>query len=179
MKVIGFMGVSRSGKTTAAELWQKEHPGAEVMSFARMFKQGVRAMFEDCGVTDPELMGRMMEGDLKDAPFPGLFGSTPRQVMITVAEAMRERIHPNVFVAAERNRMKHLAEQGVTHFVFSDVRKQAEAQMILDHGGKVYLIEGRGKHSGHFTDDLPRHLADRVIINDGTLEDLEAAVHDL
>lgn len=180
MKIVGFMGVSRSGKTTAAQIWQSLHPNSEMLSFASLFKAGVRAMFENLDAGGPEIINQMMEGDLKDVRTPLLIDATPRTLMITVAEAMRERIHPAVFVKTESRRIDELhANFGIDHFVFSDVRKSIEAEMIKERGGKIVHVTGRGHHSGHQTDDLPLWLVDHVIDNSGTIDDLTAVIKTL
>lgn len=65
--------------------------------------------------------------------------------------------------------------------VITDVRFPNEAQALREHGAEIWAVE---RTSASVTDDahaseqpLPDHLIDRVILNDGTLDELKTKIY--
>ena len=173
--LIGFMGISRSGKTTAAKMLI-EARGGVMCSFSDPFKNMLRVLYREACIFGDHNVERRIEGDLKDVSDPAMFNKTPRDLMILIAETMREQVDPRIWVELARRQMlgKHL--EGAPVIVFPDVRKAIEVEMIKHHRGKIVMVTGRGHHSGDVTDDVPELLADVTIRNDGTLDDLREQV---
>lgn len=81
-------------------------------------------------------------------------------------------------MSPENERLLSDRYPGAQVVVVTDVRYPNEAERIKDLGGKVWEIIRPGLESdGHSSEiPLPRDLVDRVIHNDGSLEQLEARV---
>lgn len=176
MKIVGFTGLSRSGKSTAAEMFARsrlETGTGIVMSFAAPFKQMLATLYKINGLSQSAILDRM-EGHLKDKPDPQFFDRTPREMMIWLGESGRVKINPDIWVETVRNQIRYAPEN--SRVAINDVRQHNEARMIHDVGGKIVLIKGRGQHSGHPTDNLPYDMVDMIIHNDGDLTSLEHQV---
>lgn len=172
MRLIGLIGQARVGKDTVGE-YLHENYLFNRRSFAGPLKTMLESVFGD----------RFDSGD-REQPIDWL-GKSPRQLMQTLGtEWGRNLVHPDLWVLLAENEWKlHTArrynvENGI-NMVFTDVRFHNEADMILDQGGELWHIVRPGANgiSGHISelaewDDYAR----TVIINNGTLDDLFAAV---
>ena len=88
--VIGITGHKGSGKDTAAEAVAAQ--GFTHVKLADALKAMLRKLLA-CQGADAEMIRRMIDGDLKEAPTPLLEGRTPRQAMQTLGtEWGRDRI---------------------------------------------------------------------------------------
>ena len=171
--VIGLAGYARSGKDTVADLLVKQH-GFVKVRFADALKRGLAEML---GLTPAQL-----DGDEKETVVPWL-GVTPRHLMQTLGtEWGRNLVHPDVWVLATQRHLERLVKNGIKRIVLSDVRFENEAVMTKYLGALVRIDRpGVGAVNGHVSEEvweLTPHL-DGVLVNDGTLEDLEDKVIDL
>lgn len=162
MKLIGFTGVSRSGKTTAAQMLTRE-----VFSFAAPFKRMLHGLYEDNGLSNIQIT-RRMEGDLKDVPDRLFALRTPRDMMIWLGQSGRREVHPEIWVNTVES---EIIRSKAPLIAVSDVRQPNEAAMIKRLGGQVVMITGRGRHSGDQTDDLGFEV-DHTFDNSGSLSEL-------
>jgi hypothetical protein len=169
MKLIGFTGVSRSGKTTAAHMLTPE-----VFSFAAPFKSMLHGLYENNGLSNIQIQ-RRMEGDLKDMPDRLFALRTPRDMMIWLGQSGRREVHPEIWVNTVES---EILRSGAAVIAVSDVRQPNEAAMIKRLGGQIVMITGRGEHSGDRTDDLDFEV-DHTFDNSGTLDDLKRFLNSL
>jgi hypothetical protein len=170
MKIIGFNGESRSGKTTAAGMVSDT-----VLSFAAPFKSMLRQLYRDNGLDEVEIE-RRIEGDLKDTPDRLFANRTPRDMMIWLGQSGRKQVYPEIWVNTVRSQLTTLLDNGHAGFVsISDVRQANEAEMIWSLGGVVIRLVGRGLHSGDAADNS-NFLADEIWVNSGSLDDLRREV---
>ena len=100
-------------------------------------------------------------------------GHTPLEALRFVGEKMRE-FDEDIWV---RNTMALC--DGSHKIVIPDTRKINEAQAVLEVGGEVWYVERPG-----FTSNEPcdrqllavKEMASRIILNDGSVEDLQRKV---
>ena len=171
--VIGLAGYARSGKDTVADMLVKQH-GFVKVRFADALKRGLATML---GLTEAQL-----DGDEKEVVIPWL-GCSPRHLMQTLGtEWGRRMIHPDMWVKATEQHLKRLAAGGCRRIVISDVRFENEAKLVKYLGVLVKVDRpGFGPANGHVSEDaaVVAPYLDAVLVNDGSLEDLEDHVIDL
>ena len=171
--VIGLCGYARSGKDTVADLLVKQH-GFVKVRFADALKRGLAEMF---GLTPAQL-----DGDEKETVVPWL-GVSPRYLQQTLGtEWGRNLVHQGVWGLATERRLERLVKHGIKRIVLSDVRFENEAVMTKYLGALVRIDRpGVGAVNGHVSEDatVVYPYLDAVVVNDGTLEDLEDKVIDL
>jgi hypothetical protein len=169
MRIIGFAGLAGSGKDTAASFI----PGGWAMGFADPLYEMVAVLTR---LTPEQLRNR----DTKEERIDGL-GVSPRFLLQTLGtEWGRDTVDPDLWVKITARRLDALASRGIETVVLTDVRFANEATLIRDRGGEVWRIDRPGTarmSGGHRSEDgLPASMVDRVILNDGTRDDLRAAV---
>ena len=94
-----------------------------------------------------------------------------RAFLQTLGESVRNNVHRDVWVWAAKQRIESVDGP----VVVTDVRYPNEADMIHELGGVLVRIDrpGVGPINGHESESFVASLpADRVIVNDGTLNDL-------
>lgn len=168
-RLIGLAGLAGSGKTTAASLI----PGAVVMQLADPMYAMLAVML---GV--PESLLR--DQGYKATVVPGL-GKTVRQLLQTLGtEWGRDTVGADVWVRLLKRRVEQLANGGVKTIAVADVRFGNEAEAIRAFpGGEVWRVErsGAAAADAHSSEaGVSSGLVDREIRNDGSLQDLRAAV---
>jgi hypothetical protein len=168
MRIIGFAGLAGAGKDAAAACV----PGAWPMAFADPIYWMLSAM---TGMSVDELKDR----DAKEEPIEWL-GRSPRFLLVTLGtEWGRDVVHPDLWVRIAARRLDTLESYGIETVVVSGVRFVNEVDLIHSRGGEVWRIDrlGTERMSGHRSEDgIPPVLIDRVIVNDGTLDDLRMKV---
>ena len=175
MKLVGFTGVSRSGKSTAATLFAGGD--GPVFAFSKPFKRMLIDLYDQVGLSRDEITARI-EGPLKDTPDPLFHDKTPRDMMIWLGQSGRQQVHRDIWVDVTRHKILKMAAS--KRVAVNDVRQESEAAMIRNLGGSIVLIYGRGKHSGDQTDDeIPSDLIDYTIRNDGSIDDLKDKIKSL
>jgi hypothetical protein len=189
MLVVGIAGKKRAGKNTVAEMVVDQWHGADVyalvVGFASLMKlSAMRALgfdFEEHG----DLVA--LADSVKDHQRPFIAVSwydergvvvghhrltARRYLQLYGTEAHREIFGDDFWVRALFD-SPHL--EGVDLLVIPDVRFDNEAQAIRDRGGVVWEVirDLEGVVDGHVSEDgLSPDLIDRVIDNQGTLDDL-------
>jgi hypothetical protein len=157
------------GKTSVASLLTDLLSDRECVSFAAPLKRAVWNMLDDLG-----LSGFHCIYSDKEAIIPEL-GVSARHMMQTLGtEWGRACIHPDFWVMIARAETQRIMADGRS-VVIDDVRFPNEATMIRDLGGELWRIERPGiayngdhESEGGLEDITP----DRVIVNDGTIDQL-------
>lgn len=163
--VIGLTGPAGCGKSTIAQHLVAQD-GFTRVRFAEPLKLMLRAYLEHCGA-EPELIERMIEGDLKETPSALLVGRTPRHAMQTLGtEWGRMCIDEHLWTSAAAMRVHRLRRH--TNIVIDDVRFENEADTVRHMGGKVVMITGRGGIPGNHASESGV-VPDLTIDNSGTL----------
>ena len=143
------------------------------MAFADPIYSMLSAM---TGMSVDELKDR----DAKEEPIEWLSRS-PRFLLVTLGtEWGRDVVHPDLWVRIAARRLDALEARGIETVVVSGVRFVNEVDLIHSRGGEVWRIDRPGTDrmsGGHRSEyGLSASLVDRVILNDGTRDDLRAAV---
>ena len=158
------------GKTTAANLFI-EH---QRVSFAAPLKRAVWRLLDDLN-----LEGFRYARTDKEAIIPEL-GVSARHMMQTLGtEWGRACIHPDFWVMIARTETQRIMNDGRS-VVIDDVRFPNEATMIRDLGGELWRIDRPGViYSGDHSSEggLEDITPDRVIINDGTIDQLKEKIY--
>jgi hypothetical protein len=186
--VIGLTGKAGSGKTTASNWLVRNHTQASRMPFARPLKRMFYELIRESIPKDwPHNAGDYLDNPaFKEKPMEFLGGETPRRLMQTLGtEWGRNTVHPDFWARiAEAKLARMLGIKGRNNetntlvAVFDDLRFANEADMLRRYGGVIVRIERPGQEINADTDahaseaiDFP---VDLTIVNDGTVEDLEA-----
>jgi hypothetical protein len=170
--IIGFSGYARSGKDTAASALPG---GFRRRAFADKLKEAARVIF---GLNDIQLYGA-----LKEKP-DAYWNKTPREIMqLLGTECLRKGFADDVWIRAL---FLCISDYDIA---ITDVRFPNEAKAIKERGGIVVRVVRPGvgptprpwwkfwapkPHASETA--LDDWSFDDVLINDGTLEDLERKV---
>mgnify|MGYP003345826971 CR=1 FL=1 len=201
-KLIGICGWQGSGKDTAANFLIKNH-GYERVSFATTLKDAIASIFhwprhllEGDTKESREWREQVDTWWAKRLDMPHL---TPRWVLQNFGtEVMRKSFHDDIWIAS----LERSLEGKDGHYVISDVRFPNEVNMIRRlHGKMIHILRGPSpewyavEYEGY--KDLQWYMTkyypavhpseyswiltnfDRMIRNDGTLEELEQEMDDL
>jgi hypothetical protein len=160
---IGIAGKAQSGKTTAAEI-AASLTGGIVKSLAQPLYDMLDVLRTDDWPVD------------REQPIPGLARSQRQLLQTLGTEWGRSMISPTLWIEHLMRRCRWLAARQVV-FV-PDVRFDNEAAAIIDAGGKVWGITGRGGIAGtHISEDGIRFAyISRWLDNKGTLDDLRSQI---
>lgn len=171
-RLIGIAGKAGSGKDTAGAHMVERH-GFEQYAFA----DPIRAMLGALGAFPAsDLVSR----DTKEVVI-GWLGKSPRQMAQTLGtEWGRELVHPQLWVLMAQRRWE--AAQAVGEdLVITDVRFENEVLWVKAQGGQVIAMErsGAAAVSSHASEQFDISVvADVVISNNGTIDELKSGVDD-
>lgn len=167
--IIGFTGLAGSGKDTCAHMASK-HRLASSHAFVRPLKSAMRELF---GLSEAQLYGNQ-----KEVVDPR-WGKTPRELLQWFGtDVVRNQFDQDFFL----KRMKSDLDSALDVALVTDVRFDNEAELIRGLGGKIVHIHrpSNERRSDHVSESgVAKHLVDVVIVNDGTLEELEMKVREL
>jgi hypothetical protein len=170
--LIGLTGLAGSGKSVIANVLTTEF-GFTRVKFAGPLKNMLRTMFTDMGFCGDDC-DRMLEGDLKETVIPEL-GVTPRLLMVTLGtEWGRDCVRTDLWTrlwSAQADRFDRV--------VVDDVRFPNEVDLIRARGGELWRVERPGLTAGAHVSEQLDAKPDITLVNDRTLEGLEAAVRGL
>lgn len=171
-RLIGlYSAAPSSGKTTVARLI-----GGEVLSFAAPIKHMTAHVLRELGYP-----GEKIVADDKERKIPEL-GVSARQMMQTLGtEWGRGCVHPDLWLKIAESKAKSLLKKDCI-VVFDDVRFPNEVDMISRLGGGIWLVDRPGiAYTGsHASEGLLSYIvADALIINNGTIQELEVIVREL
>ena len=168
--IIALTGYAGSGKSTAAKHLVDRH-GFTLVKFAGPLKSMLRCL----GLGDREI-----EGDLKEQPHPVLNYKTPRYAMQTLGtEWGRGIVGESIWVKTAMRRAFDALDAGAAGVVVPDVRFLNEAAAIRQAGGVVWRMQrdGAGIAGNHASEaGIPDEMVDRLIVNNGDIDQLEADV---
>lgn len=172
VRILGLAGRKRSGKNTAAEALRRPPYNAVEVGFADKVKSIARDLY---GLDDAQLYG-----DLKEVRDPR-YGLTPRFIMQRLGTEVARSIYADTWVRylMEVEIPRRVPALGFA--VVTDVRFSNEVKAIHDAGGLVFRIERPSlvldESSNHPSEaEIDRLDVDRVIVNDGTVDDLHDKV---
>lgn len=169
----------QSGKSTVASLLTERHD-FDVIPFAGTLKEMFRVLLLDLGLSEGE-SERALFFD-KERPLDCLQGKTPRHALQTLGtEWGRQCLDPGIWVRAWQAQVQQAWRIGQNHVVADDVRFPEEMQAVRELGGIVVrVVRGDaldGDVLAHASEGaLDGEVFDELIVNDGSLEELEAAV---
>lgn len=177
MKIIGIHGVAGSGKDTVAGLLRRSH-GCAQESFAKPLYEALSLML---GIPVSQLQDRAQ----KEEPIE-FVDRSPRYLLQTLGtEWGRDLVGYDLWVRLLQRRIER-AEGLIDEFsgflpaawVISDVRFEEEAEWVRKHGTLVHLIrDNAAPVIGHVSElGVEYRDCDMVLSNNGTLDDLRAAV---
>lgn len=167
-RIIGFCGPAGAGKDLAASMV----PGGHRIAFADPLYQGLATML---GIPEALLRAR----STKEVPLVN-YGRSPRELLQTLGTDWgRKLVAPDVWLRVAFWRWERAAAAGHAVIVVPDVRFENEARMIHGLGGEVWMIHRPGVEpvAAHDSEaGLPLGLVDRLVVNDGTVEQLRERV---
>lgn len=169
--IFGFTGVARSGKDTAAAFLQA-HIGGYRYAFADPLRAMLHAGF-GIDMNDPYWQER------KEEPVPA-FGVSPRKMMQTLGtEWGRKCVNEDVWLLLAKNQL-YMRGPGM---ILTDVRFENEAAWVRKMNGVVIHVKRDAvpKVAAHESESGVHvaELTDQLLMNDGTLEDLQQQIFQL
>lgn len=167
-RLIGLTGTAGSGKDTVRRMLE-EHHGYAGFAFADPIRNMLRPLLADAGQSDQW----MIDSDLKETTIPAL-GTSYRHLAQTLGTEWGRSINPEFWLQIASARLDFLQDQGLRHFVISDVRFLNEAAWIKLLGGEVWRVERPSAEPvRQHASELISHInPDRIIDNSGTVEEL-------
>jgi len=172
-RLIGLTGYAGTGKDTVRAALQKH--GFEGFAFADPLRNMLREMLRSSGVSEHWMDWR----ECKEEPMP-VFGASYRQMMQTLGD-WGKSISDDHWLKSATAHMAQLKKQKAIAFVVSDVRFANEAAWVRHHGGVIWRVHRdaaqpvREHVSESGVDDI---APDLTVHNNGTLDELDAAVRD-
>jgi len=174
MNLVGIAGLPRTGKDTIAEYLEDRY-GFEVTSFARPLKEATKALFH---LDDFEAF----DDAVKDMPIQP-WNLSPREMWCALADGVKYRFGDDIFVKL----WAHQVMLGdADNIVVSDVRYEAEADMVRKMGGKIIHLSRpdaprlAGQIAQHSSNKgIEVKVGDYVLSNDGSLDELYGKVDDI
>jgi hypothetical protein len=166
--IIGLLGRARSGKDTVARILLEMTHGSPyaVVRLAAPIKEAARALFD---FDDSQI-----EGDRKEVVDPR-WGIAPRRVFQALTDDMMKSMGEDHFTRLLY--AKYDAGAFGPRIIIPDIRYAHDVDEIRRRGGAVLKVQRRDLPMRYACED---HLdvmdADVVLYNDGSLDDLRAAV---
>ena len=168
--IIGLTGKMKSGKDTVAKMIEKHAPYSLMKSMA--------APLKDLCITMLGLHWDDVHTQEGKAKYNEFWGMTNREILQKVGtDAMRNGFHSDIWVKCAYIQLKQYnLSRG--NIIITDIRFPNEAQMVRDMGGiVVYVDRDIYQESVHESEkDLPLQYIDTVLLNHGSLNDLEDQV---
>lgn len=166
MKLIGLVGYPRSGKDSAAARLVQEHGYTRVA-----FGDGVKKLLL---AIDPEFKDSLEYLEICKAAKI----KHAREKLQNLGQTLRD-FDPDFWVKTAMERLRALPEDAKV--IITDIRYQNEFHLVKDLGGEVVgiLRPGYGPVNDHpsevNTTVILEHV-DRVVLNDGTIEEMVAGI---
>lgn len=171
-RLIGLMGYAGAGKSEVARHLCVAH-GFDAPHIKAPFAAMFATLLREIGYGE-EMIARIIDGDLKRAIVPEL-GVTSTQVQQDLGTAFgRNCIRPTIWLDLWCAKVDRLRAAGIP-VVLESCRFPVEVDAIKARGGALVEIRrpGVGPANRHESERVPA-LADFVLHNDGTMDDLRA-----
>jgi hypothetical protein len=170
LTLIGLAGNIGAGKSAAAAMV----PGAHHLQWADPIYRGLAAMLDV-----PEEILRDRTNKEQPVTVSGV-EIVSRHLMRTLGtEWGRQLVHPDLWVRLTVGRIARIASAtGCTVFTICGTRFANELAAVRENGGEVWWIDRPGTETGPHASDrmIVREQCDRVVVNDGTVEQLRGRV---
>lgn len=167
--ICGIGYKARSGKDTIANYLVQEY-GFKRRAFADALKEGAAVIF---GLSHEQLYGELKE--VQDS----FWQQTPRYILQKMGtECMRDGYDKNIWCSALQRHIINNAPGSNINWVVPDVRFENEAVLIKKMGGVVWRVDRPDLEDmgivGHASETaMDGYMGwDRIITNDGTIEDM-------
>lgn len=162
--IIGLTGFARTGKDTAAYYMEGRY-GFARHAFAYSLKRACREIF---GLTEEQV-----NGELKEV-LDEYWNRSPRNILQQVGtDCLRERFGGDIWIKSLHKRIEATPIQ--TKVIVTDVRFDNEADYIHSQGGEVWrVVRDDAAPVEQHKSEIPvsDHLVDRIILNNGSKEDM-------
>jgi hypothetical protein len=179
--IIGLVGLAGSGKDTVAGMLRRLWVERDLKSTCIAFADPIRSICFDlllhARVQDPTRY--ILDRELKETVILELGVSYRHMAQTLGTEWGQQCLGRDVWIRLLDQRLKTYREQQVTHFVIPDVRFAVEADWLRSQGAVIWRIERPGVEPvrEHVSESGTATIqSDRVILNDGTLDELRAYV---
>jgi hypothetical protein len=179
MQLIALAGPARVGKDTIGEHLHKRFNYARY-AFAGPLKEMVHV---GLGLSPRDYQST----EQKESVIPWL-GVSYRHITQTLGtEWMRDRVNSQGWVIIAERNIQQMADAGTPGCVITDMRFDNEAEWVRKVGGTVVHVKGKRAQIG-MSEEAKKHASekgvtfgpeDRVIVNDGTFEELHEQVERL
>lgn len=166
--LIALCGKAGAGKDTVGSILQRNY-NFHLDAFAKPLK----GMLAVVGILEPAR-------DRKELPLPG-FDFSYRKAAQLLGTEWGRAVDENLWAKLAGNRYR---QSDSMHYAFTDLRFMNEFQMLKANYGCVVKVVGRQNdvtdNASHASEvGIPDHLADYLIVNDGTIEQLADKVEEL
>jgi hypothetical protein len=174
MKIVGLHSRAHGGKDTVAEHLVRRH-GFVQIAFADAVYAGLAAMFDVS-------VDMLRAHSFKERDSTCLGDRSPRYLLQTLGTDWgRDMVHRDVWVRIAAAKLERHRATNCAGVVLSDVRHDNEADFVRDSGGQIWIIVRPTKKPDYVRPHsseagITQHGRDRGLLNDGTLEQLEARV---
>ncbi|HCE39704.1 MAG: hypothetical protein CL549_15875 [Alcanivorax sp.] len=186
MKLIAFAGRAGSGKNTAARGLSAHYETSE-LAMADPLYDALGALIGLSPFDDNDLRTLCEDRDFKRAAHKALGGLSPREALQQLGDWVRSSLGQDFLLRRAEERLAILEDFQfqVDLAVVTDVRTEREAAWVREHGGLLIHVS-RADQSQGTGEDVPAHSTenpltlaqgDAYVFNNGTVEDLHAAVH--
>lgn len=171
--IIGLAGKAGAGKDLFAELIKKQLTSVEVLAFAKPIKDAAKILFN---FTDEQLYDHIKKEEIDPR-----WGKSPRQVFQWLGGLLRKDVHDDFFIGNMKQRIENSKADVI---VITDVRFLNELKLIKFMDGKVIKIVRPNAETTKHSDDISEQgiedkFVDSIVINDGTIEDLNDKIMEL
>lgn len=160
-KIIGLVGRSRVGKDTVAEIIMEDLPEYELRRLSAPLKRAMKDLY-DFDISQ-------LETNLKEKK-DHRWNKTPRECIVSLTEYMMGYMGTDFFTK------RLYGEVGLPEYIIiPDVRYEHDIHEIHRRGGIIIKVEKTHNGVCHaFEDNIDTMKGDILIINDGSISDLQS-----
>lgn len=165
--IIGLAGKKNSGKSEVARILVR-HRGFTEATFAGELKATARRLY---GLSNEQVNGTQEEKEAIDPRW----GLSPRQILQRLGTNVGREVHPLTWIRALE---RVIDAEPHYPWVVPDARFQNEVNSLRARGATILCIVRPGLQSSddHASESGDGIVPDALVINDGTLEELETKV---
>lgn len=176
MRIIGLTGPAGAGKTTIAHAINRQVLRSRTISFAEPIKLMMAQVLAYAGVSQDQIT-RCLRGDLKEVRMSQLADRSPRYAMQTLGtEWGRNMIGTDFWLNLAMLQIEQERKRKLDVIVIDDVRFDSEAKALLENGGEIFLLSGRGGISGSHISESGLSMSVKIIDNIGTPQEVASQI---